>query len=155
MARGKYKTYSPEWKSRAIELCLHAIKLGWSVARFCRWAGVSRVTMLDWLSDDTNFDRYRRAMETKALDIPALHMSVIDRVISGKIEPAVAGVALRSLEFRMMREIKRMYEPTQKVEHKHSIASWTDAEIDAEYERLQQAAAISAQLSLAPPRKET
>lgn len=156
MGRGFYRSYSPEFKERAIKLCLHAIKLGWSVNRFCRWARMSKVTMMDWLSDDQYFDQYRRAMEAKAVDFPALHADVVKRVIEGKINPAAAGVALRSIEFRMMREIKRMYEPTKKIEHKHTVQTMSDSEIEARFEELQREQqarlTIDGQSRLVPPK---
>lgn len=147
MAR-RSKNYPPEIKERAIELCIRSIKLGWSVARFSRMSGIWRTTLLDWLSTDDVFDRYRRAMEQKALEIPMLHMDVIKRVIEGKLvkdpktgkvrreflDPKAARVAMQGLEFRMMREIKKIYEPTSRHQHdhKHDLSDVSDHELEAQ-----------------------
>ena len=137
--------YPPEFKARAIELCLKAIIAGWSVARFSRHAHLSRVTVLEWLSDDTVFDRYARAMSIKALDFPSQHADIVKMVISGKIEPKVGQVALRAIEFRMMREIKRIYEPTRTVNHNlGNLAGQPDQEIIERYEQLKEKALAEA-----------
>jgi transposase-like protein len=153
--------YPPEFKARAIELCLRAIIAGWSVARFARHSHVPRVTMLEWLADDTVFDRYARAMQVKALDIPAMHADVVRMLIEGTpkrdaegipirdsdgqvvreyMDPKRAGVALRSLEFRMMRELKRIYEPTRTVNHQLGVATMPDSEIVSRYQALKKKA---------------
>ena len=43
----------------------------------------------------------------------------------------------------------------ERVEHKHTHGTWTDAEIEERYEELQRQAALDGQANLAPPRKET
>ena len=160
------KNYDPVTKARAIELCLHALTMGWSVARFARRSGIWRTTLLEWLSDDTVFDRYARAMQIKALEIPAMHANVVKMLIEGVpktdakgepvldaggrqereyIDPKRAGVALRSLEFRMMREIKRIYEPTRTVNHNlGNMAGQSDQEIIERYEQLKEKALAEA-----------
>lgn len=146
MARGAYgPNYTPEFRSRAVDVALRAIIAGWSIARVARWSKVRRVTLLGWLSSDEYFDRYKRAMEAKALDIPELHTNIVHRVINGTIEPKAAGVALRSLEFRMMREIKRIYTPQLDVHAKRDIDDLTDREVIERYEALKQAALSQAQ----------
>lgn len=166
MARGFYRSYPPEKKARAIEVCLRCIIAGWSVARFARWARIPRVTVLEWLSEDAIFDRYARAMSVKALDIPAMHANVVKMLIEGTpakkadgtpvldadgkqvrefMDSKRAGVALRSLEFRMMREIKRIYEPTRTVNHNlGNIATMPDQEVIERYDELKQKALAEA-----------
>lgn len=139
--RGAYgPNYTAEYRARAVNVALQAIVFGWSIARVAKLSGIKRVTLLSWLSSDEYFDRYKRAMEAKALDIPSWHLDIVKRVIDGKIEPAVAGVALRSLEFRMMREIKRIYTPQLDVHAKRQIDDLTDREVVARFEELERKA---------------
>lgn len=162
MPRRAYNDYPPEFKTRAIELCLRAIVMGWSVAKFAKRAGIWKSTMLTWMADDTVFDRYRRAMEIKSVDFPALHADVVRMLIEGvpvrgpdghiekddkgrpviqHIDAGRAAVALRSIEFRMQRELKRIYEPSQKVTHElGNMATMTDQELTERYERMKQKA---------------
>lgn len=165
MGRKGYNDYSPEFKARAIELCLRAITMGWSVARFAKRSGIWKSTMLTWMADDLVFDRYRRAMEIKAVDFPALHADVVQMLIHGVpkrdkmgeivfdengdvvreyMDPKRAGVALRSIEFRMQREIKRIYEPTRTVKHQLGVGAMTDSEVHARYEELKKQALAEA-----------
>lgn len=138
------KRYDPEFKSRAIELCLRAIRAEWSIARFARRAGVPKGTMMEWLSEDAVFDRYKRAMEVKALALPDKAIDVVNRIIHGKavynakgeltgrefLDPKAGRVALQHYEFRMMREIKSMYQPSKTVEHKRRLEDLSDEEVD-------------------------
>lgn len=125
------RSYTPEFKARVIEVCLRAVKFGWSVQKFAKRAGIPRVTVLDWLSEDGVFEQYRRAMETKALEIPSIHFDVIKKVIRGEIDAKAGRAAMMGLEFRMMREIKKIYEPSSRHthDHKHAIEEMSEAEL--------------------------
>lgn len=102
-------------------------------------------------------------MEIKAVDFPALHADVVRMLIEGVpvrdregipvrdektgvvkreyIDAGRAAVALRSIEFRMMRELKRIYEPSQKVTHDlGNMATMTDEELTDRYRALQKRA---------------
>lgn len=149
MAR-RSKNYPAEFRERAISLCLDAIVGGWSVAKFAKLAKIPRITVLSWLQSDMVFDRYKRAMEQKALDFPVIHSDLIKWVIEGRpvrdpktgeikyqpLDPKAARVAMQGLEFRMMREIKAIYRTETQVNHKHSLEDMSDSEVDAKFEEL-------------------
>lgn len=150
MVRPK-RVYSPEHKARAIDLCLQAIIFGWSVHKFSKLARLPRVTVLTWLMDDTVFDRYTRAMQIKALALPTMANDIIERVINGKLvrrvetlpdgeirehvervflDPKAAGVAIRHIEFRIQREIKKIYEQSSTKTHNVNFHDMTDSDVD-------------------------
>lgn len=168
----RYTKYTPEQRARAIDLACRAVSRGWSMARFCRRSGVGQGTLLEWLSaDDDAFERYAHAMASKAMLIPDLAMNVVEYVLNGravlrpdpdrpgefvrvveKLEPKAAGVVLRHLEFRMQREIKKIYEPTRTVKHKHSLDDMPDQEVERRYNELMERERQAGLLP--PPRKE-
>lgn len=170
--RGPYSRYTPERRQRAIELACRAVSRGWTMNRFCRVSRVPIGTLLEWIGkDDAVFEQYAQAMATRAMLIPDMAMSVVDRVINGrmvtrpdpdrpgefvrvveKLEPKAAGVVLRHLEFRMQREIKKIYEPTRTVKHKHSLDDMPDQEVERRYNELMERERQAGLLP--PPRKE-
>lgn len=135
MARPK-RSYTTEFRQRAIELVLYAIIWGWSVKRFSRIAKIPKVTLLTWLSDDLVFDRYKRAQEIKALDLPSMAMEIVHEMRKGDLDSAIGSRILKHLEFRMMREIKAIYRTETQVNHKHSLEDMSDSEVDAKFEEL-------------------
>lgn len=158
MARGAYgKHFTPEQRHRAIELCLRAIESGWSITRFCRLAGVPKGTMNHWLTEDSVFDRYRRAREVQAMLLPDMATDIVRRVIHGVqvkrevngkevlvrefLDPKAAKVGLSHIEFRLMREHKaRMYANDRQLTVKRDIDDLSDREVVARYEELERKA---------------
>lgn len=156
------RSYTPEFKARAIDTCLRAVMFGWSVKRFARISRIPRVTILSWLQeDDATFDTYTRAMKSKALELPAMANDIIKRVIDGRlewasemnaeghiektlvrryIEPKAAAVVLRHIEFRVQREIKHIYEYSRTVNNKTTVEEMSDTEIERRYAELEKKA---------------
>lgn len=137
--RGSYAKRTPQQKARLCELCLTALARGRSLASFARLSGVPQATLATWMAEDAYFDRYTRVMEAKALLLPARADDILRRLIGPctedeALEAKVAGVALRHLEFRMMREHKgQMYKAQKIVENKPAVQDMTDEEIEARY----------------------
>ena len=163
---GRNREYTPEFKSRATELALLAIINNWSVAKFSRFAHIPKATVLSWLMEEPTFDRYTRAMQVKALSLPIMANNIVDHLINGKTviqwetkdsgqremmvrkvfpDPKAAAVALRHIEFRIQREIKKIYEPTRKIDHRHRFEDMTDDQIKAKRDELLEKA-LSARL---------
>lgn len=152
-ARRAPKRTQAERKAKAIELLLHAVAGGWTVERFAKISGVHRATLFRWLSEDTIQPRFLRAMQIKALALPDEAMGLVKLLRRGgefvampdpdkpgefkqvwrPVDPKAIGVALRHIEFRMMREIKAQYQPSRETTIKTSVADMTDAEIEAKY----------------------
>ena len=109
------KRTAAERKAKAIELALMAFAGGWTIARFCRHSHISKSALLRWLAEDTVQPRFLRAMQVKALALPDEASEIVRRIITGQIDPKAGGVALRHIEFRMMREIKIQYQPSRLV----------------------------------------
>lgn len=162
MARGPYgKQFTPEQRNRAVELCLWSVRAGWPISRFCRLSGVPKATINLWLTADENFDRYRRAKESQAMQLPDMAMDVVRRVIDGVLveedqvvdgqvvkvkrrhflDPKAGKVALSHFEFRLMREHKaRMYANDRQLTVKRDIDDLTDREVIARFEELRRRA---------------
>lgn len=154
-ARAPKRTQA-ERKAKAIELLLYAVAGGWTVERFAKVSGVHRATLFRWLSEDTIQPRFLRAMQIKALALPDEAMGLVKLLRRGgefiavpdpdkpgefkqqwrPVDPKAIGVALRHIEFRMMREIKAQYQPSRETTIKTSVADMTDAEIEAKYAEL-------------------
>lgn len=146
-----------ERKAKAIELLLLAIAGGWSLRKFSRRSGVSIRSLLRWSQEPTVQPRYIAAMQTKAMLLPDEAMEMVKVLREGgelQLRPdpddptalkfvfveanvKALGVALRHMEFRMMREIKVLYQPTRQVEHSITDAqNQTDEKIDARFNEL-------------------
>lgn len=150
------RVYTDEFRERAIDLCLQAIIFGWPIPKFAKLARIPRVTVLTWMQDDAVFDRYRRAMEIKALALPTMANDIIRQVIEGKpvrrieraedgtirehvdrifLDPKAAGVVLRHIEFRIQREIKKIYEQSKTIRHETTpLREMPDNELDRKIE---------------------
>lgn len=146
-----------ERKSKAIELCLHAIAGGWTMVRFCKWSKVSRSTMLRWMAEDTVQPRFMMAMQVKALALPDEAMELVKLLIAGgrfvmrqvdgaepgkfantwePVDPKAIGVALRHYEFRMMREIKALYQPSRTVTTVTDTRTMPDDQLEEKIQEL-------------------
>lgn len=163
----KYRSYTPEFKSRAVDLCLQSIVVNnWSLRRFARRSGIPTLTVHTWVMEPDTFERYTQAMKLKALELPLMANDIVAQVIHGKpvryveegangelvekvkrvfLEPKAAGVALRHIEFRIQREIKKIYEPTKSVSHKHThkFSEMPDDEVERQFAEMQQKIADS------------
>jgi hypothetical protein len=135
-SRPKVKRTAAERKSHAIELCLNALAGGWTIARFCRHSHVHKATMLRWLAEDTVQPRFLKAMQVKALALPDDASEIVRKIIDGTIDPKAGGVALRHLEFRMMREIKSHYSPHRTVSNTTDMSDAPDDVIDQRFNEL-------------------
>lgn len=141
--RGQYQGYTAERKERIVELFFRAMAAGWTSRRFCRVSKAVRLSTLHtWLTEDAYFERYRRAMQQKALSLPDRADDVIDRLINPKrdmaerLDSKTAGVVLRHMEFRLMREFKGgLYQPTQKI-NVADVTEMTDEQLAERAEEL-------------------
>lgn len=138
MGRRKGKpNYTPDQKERILELFFKALGLSWSIARFARVSKVPQSTIHAWILEDGIFERYRRAMEAKALTLPHQADDVVRKLLSGQIEAKTAGVVLRHLEFRLMREFKGgVYQTQKQITHKTDAQDMTDDQIEERYQEL-------------------
>ena len=138
MARQKgSKNYTPERKERILDLFFRAMGLDWSTRRFARISKVPASTINTWLLEDGVFEQYRRAMERKAFALPQRADDVVKQLLAGEIEAKTAGVVLRHLEFRLMREFKGGVYQTQKtINHKTDVADMTDDQIEERFNEL-------------------
>lgn len=147
MTRRRHKrSYTAEQKARILDAFFRALALGWSEVRFARLARVPRTTVKAWLLEDGVFARYRRAMEQKALSLPSQCDDIVAKLIKGDMEPKVAGVALRHLEFRLMREFKGGVYQTQKTINQRQVTDMTDEEINERWEELRRKATTNAEI---------
>ena len=147
MTRGR--AYPPERKERIMALYFRALESGWTLRRFSRVSKVPFATINAWCAEDAYFAQYRRAMEVKALSLPELHSDIVDRLINPKreaserLEAKVAGVALRAIEFRLMREFKGGVYQTQKTVNHRDVTDLTDEELDRRTYELTRKARLS------------
>lgn len=144
------KRTQAERKDKAIDLMLQAIAGGWSLRRFSRRSGVSIRSLLRWVQEPAVHPRYIQAMQTKAMLLPDEAMEIVGVLRQGgevqlrpdpdkpkelrfEFVPAntkALGVALRHLEFRMMREIKVLYQPSSVVTNVTDPSQVPDDKLD-------------------------
>ena len=130
-------------------LYFRALARGWTMRRFSRVSKVPSETLNTWCAEDVYFAQYRRAMEIKALSLPELHSDIVDRLInpkrdvSDRLDPKAAGVALRAIEFRLMREFKGGVYQTQKTVNHRDVTDLTDEELDRRTYELTRKARLS------------
>lgn len=147
----KPKRTPEERKAKAIELLLLAIAGGWTLRRFARLSGVSHRSIMRWVAEPTVQPRYMVAMQTKAITLPDEAMEIVKVLREGgevrlrpdpdnpknliyvfeKVNVKAMAVALRHIEYRMMRELKALYNPARVVEHVGATADLPDERIDA------------------------
>lgn len=150
----RIKRTHEERKAKAIELCLRAVSGGWTIAKFVHWSGVGKSSMLRWLAEETVQPRFIAAMQVKALALPDEAMELVRQLVAGgkyvmaldaegrlvrtwlEFTPTnikAIAVGLRHYEFRMMREIKALYQPSRTVTNIHEHRTKTDDEIEKEF----------------------
>lgn len=149
-AARKPKRSPEERKAKIIELLLHAVAGGWSMRKFARRSGVSIRTLLRYVAESTVQPRYLQAMQIKAMTLPDEAMELVQILKAGgqvitipdadnpgsfrqvwePADPKAIGVALRHYEFRMMREIKALYQPTKEVRNITTPADLPDEQLD-------------------------
>lgn len=134
--RPTVKRTAAERKAKAIELALMAFAGGWTIAKFCRHSHINKSTMLRWMAEDTVQPRFLKAMQIKALALPDDASEIVNQIITGKIDPKAGGVALRHLEFRMMREIKAQYQPSRTVNNVTNMSEAPDDVIEQRFNEL-------------------
>lgn len=146
-----------ERKSKAIELCLQAISGGWTLRKFSHWSKVSKASLLRWMAEETVQPRFLAAMQVKALALPDEAMDLVHLLRRGgdyvtvpnpdkpgefivefrPVDAKAIGVALRHLEFRMMREIKAQYQPGRTVTHQlGDMGQIPDDQVNARFDEL-------------------
>ena len=138
MARPKgSKNYTPERKGRILDLFFRAMAMDWPTRKFARWSRVPTSTINTWLLEDGVFEQYRRAMERKAFALPQRADDVVKQLLAGEIEAKTAGVVLRHLEFRLMREFKGgVYQTQKQITHKTDVTDLTDDQIEERFNEL-------------------
>lgn len=138
-----------ERKAKVIELMLLAVAGGWSLRKFSRRSGVSIRTLMRYVAEPTVQPRYLQAMQIKAITLPDEAMELVQILKAGgqvitipgdapgtfrqvwqEADPKALGVAIRHLEFRMMREIKALYQPTKEVRNITTPSDMPDDQLD-------------------------
>lgn len=132
----KVKRTAAERKAKAIELILIAIASGWTITRFARHAHIQKGTLLRWLAEDTVQPRFIRAMQAKALILPDTAMEIVEKILTGKVDPKAGRAALSHIEFRMMREIKAGYQASAQLNVVTDAREMSDQELDAKFNDL-------------------